>query len=304
MSVHYFSGYENYLKKQELKKITGTIECPELNVGRFHEWSAELEDFLVSYPFIGDKKVCILNFFPEQETCLNALSELPDYVDVYISTSQLPDRRKKTVKKILEIVKEKEFKKISDDVLFKCISSMLQRLGCKADAVLSMKNVLMDAFKGYRMHAEMDLEEVQKHVSLIAFSGELTPENIRAFAPDSSDYRAFKLSSMLLNGDGGCLSFARALMENGDTAIGLLSLIAYQIRVCYKAVLFQEKNYLNLIGIRDYQLFAGFKNYSAETYMKVYSLLMEGISRVKNGGNSEAVMADTLMAALATLKEE
>lgn len=302
MAVFYFSGYENYLKKQEIGKIVKTIDCPELNVGKFHEWGEDVESFIESYPFVGDKKLCILSFFPDKEECLSSLRGISDCVDVYIVTSDVPDRRKKAVKEILSLAKEKRFEKISDELLFKCISSMLTRLGYEPALVSSMKEHLMEAFKGYRMHAEMDLEEVQKHVKLMAFAGTLTPETIRAFAPDGAEYRSFKLSSMLLAKDGECLAFARKLLENGESAIGLFSLVAYQIRVCYKAVLFGGENHLKLIGIRDYQLYERFADYSADKYIKVYALLMDGINRVKKGGNSEAVMADTLMAALAELK--
>lgn len=301
MAVYYFSGYENYLKKKELNKITDKIDCPELNVASFHEAGAELMDFLSSYPFVGGKKVCILKFFPEEKDVYEALKELPGCIDVYIVPDSTPDRRKNVVKEILVLAEEKEFKKINDELLFRSISAMLQRFGFSETEVLSLKDVLMNSFSGYRMHAEMDLEEVQKHVKMIAYSGSLTAESIRTFAPDNSEHKAFKISSMLLNLDKNCLRFAKNLLEQGDSAIGLFSLIAYQIRVCYKAMLFKDENYLNLIGIRDYQLYSNFRNYDADKYLKVYELLMEGIRRAKNGGRDEAVMLDTLMAALAII---
>ena len=37
----------------------------------------------------------------------------------------------------------------------------------------------------------MDLDTVIIHVDMIGHSGELTPENIRAFAPENSNYKAF-----------------------------------------------------------------------------------------------------------------
>ena len=162
----------------------------------------------------------------------------------------------------------------------------------------------MECFHGYILHADMDLEVVQKHVQMIAFSGALTPENIRTFAPDSSDYRAYKLSNMLLSKNASCVSFARQLLEQGETAIGIFSLVAYQLRVCYKAVLFREENYLSLIGIRDYQLYKRFADYRAGTYKAIYSVFMDGIRRVKKGEDVNAIMTDCLMNALAILKEE
>lgn len=302
MPVFYFSGKENYLKKQEIKKITENIECSELNVIRFHESCPELYDFIFTAPFIGSKKVGILYFFPEQEEFLSAVKNIPAYTDLYIIVSELPDLRKKVIKQLMQLIEEREFNKINEQILYKCIFSRLQRLGYKADDIETVKDVLMESFRGYIMHADMDLEVVQKHIQMIAFSGSLTPENIRAFSPDSSDYRAFRLSTMLLSKDSSCVDFSHRLLEQGETAIGLISLIAYQIRVCYKAVLFSNENYLSLIGIRNYQLYKDFTDYSASVYVMIYGILMEAIRRIKKGERQSAVMADSLTEALAILK--
>lgn len=304
MPVFYFSGKENYLKKQEIKKISKDVECPELNVVGFHELSPELYDFVYTSPFVGTKKLAILYFFPEQEEFLSVVNDIPESTDIYILTSVLPDQRKKVVKQLMQLVETREFNKIDEQILYKCISSRLQRLGYTEKDVEAVKDVIMECFHGYILYADMDLEVVQKHVQMIAFSGALTPDNIRAFSPDSSDYRAFLLSNMLLSGDNTCIEFAHKLLKQGETAIGLFSLVAYQIRVCYKAVLFSGENFLSRIGIRNYQIYKNFADYDAKTYIKIYKLLMEGIRRIKKGEYAGAVMADSLTAALTFLKEE
>lgn len=303
MSVFYFSGKENYLKKQELRKIIDQIECPEMNVMEFYEPVPELYDFACTAPFIGTKKVGILHYYPEQEEFLSAVKDLPDFTDLYIIAKELPDHRKKVVKELSSIMVEREFKKIDDELLFKCIASRLHRYGYSLETISELREVLMDSFRGYSLFADMDLEVVQKHVQMIAFSGALTPETIQMFAPESSDYRAFRLSNMLLSKDPECIRFAKELLEQGEQPIGILSLVAYQIRICYKASLFQDENYCTLIGIRKYQLFDDFQAYMPQKYVEVYSLLMEGIRRVKKGEDASAVIADTLTDALAKLKE-
>ena len=150
----------------------------------------------------------------------------------------------------------------------------------------------------------MTLDEVIKHVDMIGFSGNLSPDNIRMFSPESSDYRAFRLSNMLLSQDSSCIEFSNQLLLHGDNAIGLLSLIAYQVRVCYKASLFSDENYLSLIGIRNYQLYKNFLDYPVDIYRRIYSVLMESIRRIKLGENSETVMAECLTQSLTVLKEK
>ena len=304
MPIFYFSGKENYLKKQEIEKIAKNMECPELNYLHFHEIDDAFYDFIFSFPFIGEKKIAVLHFFPDNEEFLSAAKELPEFTDIYIITAAIPDQRKKIIKELMSIVQKKEFEKINESLLYKCISSRLQRLGYEQREIEQVKGTLMECFHGYIMHHDIDLEIVQKHVQMIAFSGALTEENIRAFALDSADFRAYRLSNMLLSLDASCLDFAHKLLVQGETAIGLLSLVAYQIRVCYKACLFSDDNYLSLIGIRNYQLFNDFKKYKADTYKRVFQVLITGIKRVKKGEKQVSIMADCLMESLEILKEE
>lgn len=304
MAIYYFSGKENFLKKQEINKISQEIECPELNFQHFYDLDDTFYDFIFSFPFIGGKKIGILHVFPDNEEFLSAAKRLPDFTDLYIITSIMPDSRKKVVKELMRLVTEKEFTKISENLLYKCILSRLQRLGYKKDEIEAARDTLMESFRGYFMHSEMDLEAVQMHVQLIAYSGALTKENILTFSPDNSDLRAYKLSTMLLLKDIDCIGFANQLLDQGESAIGLLSLISYQIRVCYKACLFFDEKYLNLIGIRNYQLFEGFRSYTSATYKRIYHILMNGIECVKKGEKAAPVMADCLMESLQVLQEE
>ena len=98
MAVYYFSGKENYLKKEELKKIVAKTECPQINVSNFYEYSPEIYDFIYTAPFVGDKKICIIHFIPDQEDLIKALKDLPDFVNLYIVTSEFLDQRKKVIK--------------------------------------------------------------------------------------------------------------------------------------------------------------------------------------------------------------
>lgn len=302
--LYYFSGKESYLKKAALKKICDAVPCPEMNTAEFWEPSQELYSFIETMPFIGEKKVCVLHYFPEDKNFLDVLEGLYDGTDIYISVSTFPDRRKKIVKEVLELAQEKEFKKIDEQRLIQYVLNGLQVLGYSNEELVQAKGDLAKAFHAYILHADMDLECVQKHIKMIAFSGSLTKEHINAFAPDGSDLRAYLLSSMLLSRDFGCLGFARSLLEQGESVIGILSLVAYQIRICYKAVLFMDENYLSVIGIRNYQIYKDFKGYGAECYRKIYGLLMRDIGRIKNGEPSETVFLECLLESLIILREE
>ncbi len=302
--LYYYSGTESYLKKSALKKICDTISHPELNTAEFWEASPKLYSFIDTFPFVGGKKVCILHYFPDDKAFLEISRKMPDFTDVYIAVSSYPDKRKKIVKEILELAQEKEFKKIDDQRLMQYILNGLRSFGYTQEEMDATKGELARAFRAYAMHADMDLECVQKHIKLIAYSGSLTKEHIQVFGPDGSDLRAYRLSTMLLAEDYGCLDFAWHLLGQGESAIGILSLIAYQVRICYKAVLFGNENYLSLIGIHNYQLYKDFKSHSAADYKKIYNILMCGVDRIKRGEPSWAVLEECLLASLITISEE
>ena len=65
MSLFYFSGKETFLKHKALRKITEVIYFPEMNIQQFSEYTDEILQFLELRPLLGEKKVCILYFFPD-----------------------------------------------------------------------------------------------------------------------------------------------------------------------------------------------------------------------------------------------
>lgn len=304
MAVYYFSGNENYMKKQELKKIIKTEEIPDCNIERFYEHNQDIYNFIFTVPFTGNKKIAVVYFVPDQEQFVSSMKQMPDFTDLYIVTSEFLDQRKKVIKEFKKLAIEKKFDKISESLLYKSISSRLQRFGYKVEEIEAQKDVLMECFNSYFVSLDIDLDIVIIHVDMIGYSGELTPENIRALAPESSNYKAFQLANMLLSRNEKCIDFGCKLLEQGDNAILVLSSIAFQIRICYKAVLFSDENYLSLIGIRNFQLFEDFKLYSAKKYKIIYGLLMESIRKIKKGENASPVLAVCLAEALAILKEE
>lgn len=304
MAVYYFSGNENYLKKQELKKIIKNENVLDCNVEDFYEHCQDIYDFMFSVPFVGNKKIGIIHFVPDQEELVSAMKDIPDFTDLYVVTNDFLDQRKRVIKEFKTLATEKKFEKINELLLYKSISSRLQRFGYKVEEIEAHKDVLMECFNSYIVSLDMDLDTVIIHVDMIGHSGELTPENIRAFAPESSNYKAFQLSNLLLSRNEKCIDFGCKLLEQGDNPILILSTVAYQFRVCYKATLFSDENYLSLIGIRNYQLYENFKAYSAEKYKNIYGLLMDGIRKIKKGENASAVLITCLNEALVILKEE
>ena len=307
MSLFYFSGKETFLKHKALRKITEVIDFPEMNIQQFSEYTDEILQFLELRPLLGEKKVCILYFFPDSEPFLSYLEQqgIPDYTDVYIVVSVMPDMRKKTVKAVLKHATERTFDKVSEKQLYASIEARLNgKYHFPVEEIRKYQQLLMAAFRAYSMRADMDLEQVIKYVDQIGFSGSLSPETIQAYSPDSSDLRAFRLATLLLSGDSSCVEFGKRLLEDGEQPINIISLVLYQLRICYKAKLFSDENYKTLIGVQGFQLFKDFNRYTAATYKKLINLFVSGINRIKKGEKGYAVLTDCLTASGIILKED
>ncbi len=307
MALYCFSGYETFLKKKALLKVIESIEFPEINIQKYTEYTDDILNFLDTSPFGDSKKVGIFYFFPDSEDFASYLKKngLPDYTDIYILIHGFPDMRKKTVKAILNYAIERTFDKVSEEQLYASIEMRLSgKYHFSVDEIRKNKSLLMDSFHAYFMYADVDLEYVIKYVDQLGFSGILSPETIRTYSPDSSDLRAFRLATLLLSRDDSCISFGKKLLEEGEAPIGIISLILYQLRICYKAKLFSSENYESLIGIRRFQLFKDFKIYSVISYKKLINLFIDGIHRIKKGECGCAVLTDCLTAATIILQEE
>lgn len=100
------------------------------------------------------------------------------------------------------------------------------------------------------------------------------------------------------------LNFGKRLLEDGEQPINIISLVLYQLRICYKAKLFSDENYKALIGVQGFQLFKDFNRYTAATYKKLINLFVSGINRIKKGEKGYAVLTDCLTASGIILKED
>lgn len=303
--IYYLKGSEGYLKSQAIEKARGLLENPELCCKEYWEWSQDILEFISMPPFWGDRKLCILYFFPDSEA-FNATS-IWDGTDVYIVTAEIPDTRKKNAKALLKKCIVQNFEKVSEEVMMKSIKKRLSsRFGFTEEEILAVEEELKKAFLPYSLELAYDLKSVIIHVDMIGHSGKLDSETIQAFALESTSLKAFKLSVMILNQDNKCLDFARRLLtEQGESPIMLISVMLYQIRICYKAALYEGENFLTLVGVRSFQLYPEFKRYPVSVYAELHHKMQEAVNRIKSGEkNAEAVILEMITSCLLIEKGE
>lgn len=302
--IYYFSGEERYLMKKELTRRKTQLECPDLCYMEYQEWSEDILLFVESYPFVGEKKICVLWFFPENEL-LEVFEQIPKSTDVYLVPERPADRRKEKVRKLLRQVQEQKFDKVSEDILMKCIYSRLGSFGYEKKQIEMASDWLRDAFQVYYHDLTCDLQVVQTHVDMLGFADGLTKENIQRYAPNMSAMKGYRLSTMLFDQNEECLGYAARLLEDKrNQPIGLLSLLISSARICYKASLFQDdKNGLSGLGIRPYQLYANYRRYTLQTWKVVYQTLQDGVNRLKAGSDADSTYMECLASVLLFLKQ-
>ena len=292
--IYFMEGNERYLKKQEIVQAVGRLEVKDFCYQEFWQWNDDILEFIGIAPFIGDKKICVLYFFPENESLLHAT--IWEGTDIYIISETYPDRRKSVVNALLKKCTVKKYEKIHEDTLYKCIFSRLKGHGFSAEEIQAAEKELMQAFYPYFADPAMTLETVITHVDMIGYSGSLESESIRTYALDSSSLKGYRLATMILDQKEESIDYASRLLDQGESPIGLLSLVLFQIRICYKASLCRKGNYLSQIGIRSYQLYEKFLRYGIDVYVDLYGELQGAVNRLKSGEkNSKAVVSDTIL---------
>ena len=301
--ILYMEGTERYLKLKEIKKAASLLADKDFCYQEFWTWDDSILEFISAPPFFGDKKICVLYFFPEDDRLLKA--SIWEGTDIYILTENMPDRRKNAVTQLLKAAEVKKYEKIHEDILYKCIFKRLQGHGYKPEEINAVEDSLMQAFYPYLVDYSINLDAVITHVDMIGYSDSLSTESIMAFALESGSLKGYRLANMVLDQKPECIDYAKKLLDQGESPIGMLSLVLYQIRVCYKATLCREGNYLAKIGIRSYQLYGEFLKYGPDKYKALYTELQDAVNRIKNGEkSSSAVVLDTIMRCLQIEKGE
>lgn len=291
-------GEEKYLKMKAIHKEKEKLEDKELCFREYWEWSPNILDYIESAPFLGERKICVLYFMPEVADLLSA--DIWDGTEIYIIPKEMPDTRKAVVKEILDRCQKKQFEKVSKELLYKSVRKRLESHGIPGQEIEKYQDQLERAFAPYYTEREYDLFSVIQRVDMMGFAGNLNEQVIQEYGLEGMNLKAYKLATMILDQRKESMAYARDLLKEGESPIGILSLVQYQIRVCWKASLYEDD--LLKIGIRRYQIYASYDRYSEKTYKQLYEILQDGITRIKNGERAEVVVIDCVWNCIETLK--
>lgn len=80
--ILYMEGTERYLKLKEVKKAATLLADKDFCYQEFWNWDDSILEFISAPPFFGDKKICVLYFFPEDDRLLK--TSIWEGTDIYI----------------------------------------------------------------------------------------------------------------------------------------------------------------------------------------------------------------------------
>ena len=80
-------GTERYLKLKEIKKAASLLADKDFCYQEFWVWDDSILEFISAPPFFGDKKICVLYFFPEDDRLLK--TSIWEGTDIYILTENM-----------------------------------------------------------------------------------------------------------------------------------------------------------------------------------------------------------------------
>lgn len=187
----------------------------------------QLLDEISAAPFLGEKRLVIVDGFPrlEKEQAEALSAELhPDCV--LLLCDPKPDKRLGGVKVLLKVAAVKEFPPLKGSALRTWMKTHASQTGSSIDDMAAAA-LITTAGEDQDMLAQ----EIAK-LSLAAGKGPITAELVSHLAVPSGEQEIWHLSSLIASGDSaGAIRYGRTLLEQGEDPFSLWSIMLWQLRM-------------------------------------------------------------------------
>lgn len=302
--VNLIIGDEPYLIDNTVKEAIKELD--DMNIVVYEQLSSEVFTRALQYPFLSSRQVLIVRpttLGTLEKDTLSYLDEPEEFTDIYI----IPEQVDKRTAAYLEFKKRgliKECNKISAKRFEVFTIELLNSLNKQITG--SCYNYFVERC-GYFEDADITLYTVKIYLEQLACMEEaITSDIIDSIVEKSVTQKTFVLSGLLLEGDTKKLfTMANYFLDEGENAIGMLSLLMRVFRLAYKATLYGEKSeqeISKLIGVPVYQ-FRNALKYSPTAISAALDILQKGVNDIKSGrAASRVVFIKCLGEVLSTLK--
>ena len=238
--AYLFQGEEEYIKEKALQALRKKI-LPEglepLNETLLQNPSATaITEAALTLPFLSEKRLVTvydLSLLYSSKTGENTdeVEKLSKYLENPMQTTCLvfycktmPDARKKLVKLLRQHAQVVQFDRLSDAMLARWIQSQAR------PKVVSYEDTLFLAFIAGRELLTLS-GELSKLVAYVGERSEITREDMKKIVTPSMECTVFQMVDALTAGrEGEAFRFLAAMLENGESPVGILAVITRQYR--------------------------------------------------------------------------
>lgn len=257
--VYFFTGIEknlmnNYIETIKSKTIQPSLEG--LNFLRFNDKDIDISEVVAlceTLPVLSEKRIIVID---EQTNLLkntdeDTLNTLTNYLKnpspdtILFILSESPDKRRKLYKEIKKNSKLIEFKKLK----LPEARSFINKLAKKQKITISPQATshLIERLH-YLENDNIDTltieNELNRCIDYLGEDKDLTIDIIDEVIPESVEDNIFKIIDMIVNGKlQGVYDILDFFWQQGESPIGILSLLIYQLRNILKIKILLSKGY-------------------------------------------------------------
>ncbi len=307
--IYFLFGEDSYRAKQKLDEIVAhykEVHKSGLNLvyidAKEKDFKDVLENFKVVSMFAEKKLIILKNVFADkkfQEDLLEGVGVLKDSKDiVVIFEKESPDQRSKLFKKLLKEAKCQEFKFLQGASLKKWV---LQEFGKNKSKISYDAEDMFLAFAGNDL---WQIENEIKKLSNYRKNETVKREDIALLMRPKIENDIFKtIDALAQKNKNQALHLMHKHLENGDNALYLLSMIAYQFRnlliikelmekrIPYNAVAKQSGLHPFVVKKTSYLC----AQFSFEDLKKIYQKIFQVDSDIKTGKIDAEIALDLLV---------
>ena len=294
--VKLICGEETYLLDKTLEADIAGIEMPEMNVTKFDdEYDIKtVERLCFTEPFLSDRRAVVLRLLElkADDELKKLIGKIPDDVTFIIAADKV-DKRSALYKAFKKSVFE--CGKPDTNKVYDLVRRVIEKEGCRAEreAVEEMVKRL-----NYYDDSAINLYSVVGMARQLCQSGDITLSLVRAMLPESTAGKAWNLLRLICERRmAEAFSLLNFLLDSGESAIGVLSLILRGFRLAWK-----DAAGVPVEGNLRYQ-YAPAAVFSAKKLVRAQEALETAVERLKSGAEAGAMSRLALVKVSDALQE-
>lgn len=296
--VQILCGNESFCIDKKIEKQKKLItELPEINISEFGDdyMAVDVMGAIIASPILSEKRLVLLKLREMKRA--DELKKIADAVPestIFVLAVPAVDKRTSFYKAYKENIVSCE--KLTEEDVVKFIAQKSAEYGIRATkdgAVELIRRVAYLEVEGVNLYA---VDTAIKQLSML--KKDITEETVKSLLPESRTGKAYDLAKLLCAKNyGELISQSHYLLDNGESEIGLLSLIARVFRLAWR-----DKVHGKGKSGAPFHQYEMATVYSEEILSKEQELLNEAIGKLKSGQSKRLVFDLTILNAVRILE--